>query len=161
MSHRQRILVIILLLQILNLSQAFVCPDNRQCYCFEELIGEHRVGCSTRNATTRAFDVQIQSHEKIIVECTNSPDWTDFMLGSALDIGNIRTVVFSSCTPPGKDNAKKVAQLLGVKNVERLKFNVLNGTLSKEDLSAYRDVKYLHLADNDLSNIKSDLFHGK
>ena len=150
-----------LLLLLVGASAGFSCPDNRQCYCFEESAAEYRVHCATGNGSAAAgFDLMLQRRERLVVECANAPDWADFMLGSPIDAGPARSLVFTSCAPPGPAHAQRVAKLLGVSGVETLKFVILNGTLAREDLAAYPELKNLILSNNDMANVSVDLLRG-
>lgn len=145
---------------LIHSTDAFNCPDNRQCYCFEEAPSEFRVHCGRPNAT-QMFDLSIQRHDRLVIECANSPDWSDFMLGSSLEVGDTKTLVFTGCSPPGPKNAVRVAEQLGVTGVDNLKFVILNGSLSREDFTAYPHVKNLILSNNDLGNVTEDLLRGE
>ncbi|XP_058801642.1 protein toll-like [Phymastichus coffea] len=147
---------LLLLLLLALAAWAFNCPDNRQCYCFEEAPAEFRVHCGQANAT-QMFDLSIQRHERLVIECANSPDWADFMLGSSLEVGAVKTLVFTGCSPPGPANAERVAAQLAVSGVETLKFVILHGSLARQDFTAYPDVKNLILSNNDLGNVTADL----
>ncbi|XP_014203428.1 protein toll [Copidosoma floridanum] len=142
---------------VIGKARGFDCPDDRQCYCFEESAGEYRVHCSAGNSSSQGFDLTVQRHERLVVECNDAPDWSDFMLGSSIEVGPMRVLVFTSCSPPGPEHANRVARLLGVTGVQSLKFVILNGTLSREDLAAYPDLQNLVLSNNDLSNVSADL----
>ncbi|XP_014227287.1 protein toll-like [Trichogramma pretiosum] len=150
---------LLLLLCAIQSCRGFSCPDNRQCYCFEELPGEHRVHCSANaNNSAEAFDLQLQRHDRLAVECSSEPDWKDFMLGQPLEIGAVRSLLFVSCSPPGPRDAGRVASILGVDSVDLLRFvRMRNRTaLSRSDLAAYPSMKKLLLSDNDLSQVESD-----
>jgi hypothetical protein len=140
---------------------ALSCPDSRQCYCFEESASEQRVHCAAGNGTTTAaFDLTVRRHERLLVECVGGPDWADFLLGSPLDVGPAKTLVFASCGPPGAEHSRRVAGLLGASGVEVLRFNALNGSLGRHDLGAYPSVKSLALSNNNLTGVGSDLLRG-
>ncbi|XP_011506298.1 PREDICTED: protein toll-like [Ceratosolen solmsi marchali] len=137
---------------------ALSCPDSRQCYCFEESASEQRVHCAAGNGTTAAaFDLTLRRHERLLVECTGGPDWADFLLGSPLDVGSVKTLVFAYCAPPGSEHSPRVAGLLGTRDVEVLRFNGLNGSLGRHDLADYPSVKNLALSNNNLTGVGADL----
>ncbi|KAJ8680431.1 hypothetical protein QAD02_016218 [Eretmocerus hayati] len=139
----------------------FSCPDNRACYCLEEGPGEYRVQCSVGNdGSGTAFDIQaIQSQKRLVLECVNSPDWADFAhMGPGFELGRIKSLTMTSCAPPGPEHAPELAKLLGLDELEFLKFVILNGTLSRQDLTPFPQLRTLVLSSNDLSNVTEDLF---
>lgn len=117
--------------------------------------------CAAGNGSSATgFDLTIQRHDRLVVECANAPDWSDFMLGESIGVGQVKTLVFTSCAPPGKEHSERVTGLLGVSGVEQLKFLILNGTLVRDDFAVYPDLKNLILSNNDIGKVSVDLLEG-
>ena len=161
MASRAHIFLILPLLAvfIFTLTDAFNCHRSRQYHYYKETPDEYQV----KNITSKisAFELTVQRPDRLVVACTNSSEWSDFLFDPPIDVGVARTLVFTTCAPPGAEYSQKVVDLLGVSGVEQLKYAVLNGSLTREDLKVYPNLKKLLLSDNDLSNVTADLLKGE
>lgn len=142
---------------------AFKCPDSQRCQCYEETPGLHKIECHGTNDTT--LEVTINQSENVIIECgaQNQQSWSEFLHNSSLEIGEIRTLVFSFCRAPDWDggHGERVAQLLGISELEVIKFRFLQSPLSPRELAPYPTLQRVLLSDNDIRNLSKEFLSCK
>lgn len=139
------------------------CPNDQRCQCYEETPGLHKIECSGTNDTM--LEVTINQSENVIIECgaENHQSWSEFLHNSSLEIGEIRTLVFSFCRAPDWDggHGERIAQLLGISELEVIKFRFLQSPLSSQELAPYPTLKRVLLSDNDVKNLSKEFLSCK
>ncbi|EZA52048.1 hypothetical protein DMN91_009805 [Ooceraea biroi] len=156
---------ICLLVSFLTVMSVFAlrCPENQACSCQRNRNDNSiEITCFTNNYAS--FFVKIQPNEESIrIECINSPEWSDFNLGSVVEMEQVKWVQFQTCDLPSNTSLGKITQMLGANDVETLTFRSyknLSFTLEKRHLDGFKDLKNLILSSNNVSYVHEDLLTG-
>ncbi|OXU30431.1 hypothetical protein TSAR_004483 [Trichomalopsis sarcophagae] len=154
-------LAVILIFAVSSTSDQFSCPKHLPCYCFMSAMNEYKIHCAINSTANSAFDITIQPGNKVRIQCKNSPDWSQFLLGSAIVVGPVVKFEFDSCAPPGPMySAKIVDWQINALGVEYLKYEDFSAPLTVQDLKVFTELKHLVLSYNKLGQLQRNLLRG-
>uniref|UniRef100_A0A6V7K689 TIR domain-containing protein n=1 Tax=Bracon brevicornis TaxID=1563983 RepID=A0A6V7K689_9HYME len=141
----------------------YQCPEGMGCRPCQPLPdNEFEVQCSTTNWNAM-FLVRFKPNEWVKIDCHNSPNWSDFHLGTIQQIEKAKGIAFRMCKLPQSVDLGEIVSQLVVSPIDELTFQSYDNltlTLNKETLAKFRNVRRLTLTSNKLANVTSDLLHG-
>lgn len=143
--------------------ETFQCPDmvDKSCFCYPDVDESLQIYCKTNSSTEASHYLKIQQNIQVIVQCTNSPSWSDFLFGSKVENASPSRLHFVGCVPPGKIHSQRFKQQLDISEVQSLKFSNLKGSLTPDDLQGFPKTTQLILSNNNLGNVDAEVLRGQ
>ncbi|XP_063985813.1 protein toll-like [Diachasmimorpha longicaudata] len=148
------------ILALMSSAMAFHCPQGMGCGPCQQLPHNiYEVQCETSDLNSD-FTVRFKPEEWVRIECYNSPNWTEFHLGTIQQLFHVNSISFRKCELPERENLGDIAKQIMANHIEDLIFQSigdLTSSLTRDTLADFKNIKRLTLSSNGLKNVTADL----
>lgn len=174
MNHKVFYIVIAIIITKVGTNNDFICQNDSHCSCTKHSRRKFNIICSADSLikkdsssieTPAFFNISINLNKKLIIECINSPSWSNFGFGnlSSLNSSVIEDLYLIQCLPPGSQDSQRFASIFGTYGYLEIYFNHSTSTIPfLEELNWYAidEITLTLEFTKDLNDLSSDIFQG-